>query len=59
MAEAVLQMDVLRSYLLRRRQVLLMELGEIEDVLGLERTKPPKHKDKPAPKATAGADKQG
>jgi len=32
------------EYLLKRRQVLLMELGQIEDILGLPRTKEPRHK---------------
>jgi hypothetical protein len=39
---------VLRAYLLTRRQALLMELGQIEDLLGLERTKVPKHKEQEA-----------
>lgn len=34
----------MREYLLRRRQVLLMELGQIEDTLGIERTVTPKRK---------------
>ena len=35
----------MEAYLMRRRQCLLMELGQIEELLGLERTKPPREKD--------------
>jgi hypothetical protein len=35
--------DAMRAYLMTRRQTLLMELGAIEDLLGIERTKKPKH----------------
>ena len=34
----------LRDYLMKRRQVLLMELGQIEDMLGLERSVTPRRK---------------
>ena len=33
-----------RSYLLARRQALLIELGAIEDLLGLHRSVEPKHR---------------
>jgi len=36
--------QAMEAYLMRRRQCLLMELGQIEDLLGLERTKIPKDK---------------
>lgn len=36
--------DPTRRYLISRRQTLLMELGAIEDVLGLPRSVVPKHK---------------
>lgn len=33
-----------RNYLIRRRQELIMELGSIEEILGLERSIVPRHK---------------
>ena len=33
-------LKMLKDYLLRRRQALLMELGQIEDILGMERSVP-------------------
>lgn len=38
------QTDILQRWLMRRRQVLLMELAEIEDVLELPRTKPARNR---------------
>lgn len=35
--------ESLRAYLMSRRQSLLIELGALEDTLGLARTKAPKH----------------
>lgn len=35
------------DYFLARRQALLIELGQIEDLMGLPRTKEPKHRAKP------------
>ena len=36
--------DWYRAYLMKRRQTLIMELGEIEDQLGLERSIVPRRK---------------
>jgi len=37
-------MEQLEAYLMRRRQAILVELGEIEDALKLPRTKEPNHR---------------
>lgn len=42
--QPVVQADILSRWLLRRRQTLLMELAEIEDVLNLPRTKPARNR---------------
>ena len=33
-----------RNYALMRRSLALQEIGQVEDLLGMERTKPPNHK---------------
>lgn len=48
MSDPVLN-DRFREFLLRRRQALLIELGGIEDYLGMDRTVVPKRKQRATP----------